>query len=74
MKNITLSAEEEVIEKGRQVAQSRNTTLNSLFREWLANLDDGELRAQAYLRQMDQLQGRARVGARKFTREEMNER
>ncbi|NBB78132.1 MAG: hypothetical protein GVY36_01590 [Verrucomicrobia bacterium] len=74
MKNITLSAREEAIEKGRQVARSRKTTLNGLFRDWLEQLDEGELREQAYHQQMNRMEGRVRVGRRKFTREEMNER
>lgn len=74
LKNITLSANEEAIEKGRQVARSRKTTLNGLFRNWLEQLDEGELREQAYHRLMNRMEGRVRVGQRKFTREEMNER
>lgn len=74
MKNITLSAREEAIGKGREVARSRKTTLNGLFRTWLEQLDDGALREQAYRQQMKQMQGRVRVGQRTFMREEMNER
>lgn len=74
MKNITLSARDEAIERGRQVARSRNTTLNELFRDWLEQLGDGELREQAYRQQMERLRGRVRTGGRKFSREEMNER
>ncbi|MGF1530566.1 MAG: hypothetical protein ACFCU4_04300 [Puniceicoccaceae bacterium] len=74
MKNITLSAKAEAIEKGRKVARSRKTTLNGLFREWLEQLDEGELLEQAYDRQMSRMQGRVCVGQRKYTREEMNER
>jgi hypothetical protein len=74
MKNITLSAQEEAIERGRQVARNRKTTLNGLFRTWLDQLGEGELREKAYYQQMDRLKGRVRVGHRKFTREEMNER
>ena len=73
MKNITLSAPEHAIERGRQVARSQKTTLNGLFRDWLDQLGEGELREQAYFQQMDRLKGRVRVGSRKFTREEMNE-
>jgi len=73
MKNVTLSAPEDAIERGREVARSQKTTLNGLFRSWLNQLDEGELRAQAYLQQMNRMQGRVRVGRRKFTREEMNE-
>ena len=35
MRNITLSAEEILIEQARLVAQARRTTLNAAFREWL---------------------------------------
>jgi len=73
MRNITLSASEEAIERARQVARNRNTTLNGLFRIWLEQLGEGELREQAFHQQMNRLEGRVRVG-RKFTREEMNER
>lgn len=74
MKDITLSAREEAIERGRQVARERKTTLNALFRNWLDQLGEGELRERAYFEQMNRLQGRIRVGRRKWTREEMNER
>jgi len=74
MKNITLSANEEDIERARQVARNQKTTLNELFRNWLEQLGEGELREQAFYQQMNRLEGRIRVGRRKFTREEMNER
>ncbi|MBN2010165.1 hypothetical protein JW960_12540 [candidate division KSB1 bacterium] len=35
LKNITLSAEEELIKKARDKAQKENTTLNANFRKWL---------------------------------------
>ena len=36
MKNITLSADESVIEAARAQARAENTTLNEQFRVWLA--------------------------------------
>jgi hypothetical protein len=74
MKNITLSAREEAIARGRQVARSRRTTLNELFRDWLDQLDEGKLREKEYEQQMRRLEGLVRVGKNKFSREEMNER
>ena len=74
MKNITLSAREEAIKRGRQVASTRHTTLNELFRNWLEQLGEGELREQAYREQMADLSNRIQVGDRKFSRDEMNER
>ena len=35
MRNITLSAEAELIDRARHRAESENTTLNSAFRGWL---------------------------------------
>ena len=74
VKGITLSAREGAIERARRVANSRNTTLNVLFRDWLEQLGEGELCEQAYRRQMEKLTERVQTGGRKFTREEMNER
>jgi hypothetical protein len=38
MKNITLAIDEEVLEKAREYAKRRGTTLNALVREHLASL------------------------------------
>jgi len=35
MKNISLSADEDLIERARLVARSQHKTLNAAFREWL---------------------------------------
>jgi hypothetical protein len=44
MKNITLSADERLIEEAREVARRRNTTLTSEFREWLTAYVSNERR------------------------------
>jgi hypothetical protein len=44
VKNITLSADEHLIELAREEARSRKTTLNELFREWLAEIGRRENR------------------------------
>jgi hypothetical protein len=36
-KNVTLSAEESLIERARDKARKQRTTLNALFREWLSS-------------------------------------
>ncbi len=38
MKNITLSADENVIEQARAVARSQKKTLNQAFRDWLEDI------------------------------------
>ncbi len=72
VKNITLSAEEGLIEQARTVAKARHTTLNAAFREWLAQFSAGQGHAQEFDALMDRLKY-VKVD-RKFTREEMNER
>ncbi|HTE22548.1 MAG TPA: DUF6364 family protein [Candidatus Limnocylindria bacterium] len=72
MKNITLSADEKLIEAARERARSQNTTLNNLFREWLKQYTDRERAVREYNELMKRL-SYVQPG-RKFTREEMNER
>ena len=74
MKNITLSAEEHLIEAARQRARAENTTLNEQFRRWLADYAQRRQRADAAMRVIAELRGTLRTGGRKFNRDEMNER
>ena len=73
MKNITLSADDELIETARRRARSEHTTLNEQFRRWLEEYAQPEQRLQRYDAVMAELRAKVRVG-RKLTREEMNER
>jgi hypothetical protein len=73
MKNITLSADDDLIQAARRKAASEHTTLNEQFRRWLADYVGRKRQAAEAVRVMRELQGRLHVG-RKLTREEMNER
>jgi len=73
MKNITLSADEKVIEAARARAREEHTTLNAQFREWLAAYARQKSRIRDYDGVVAQLKGKLRVG-RKLSRDEMNER
>ena len=72
MRNITLSAEEGLIDRARLVAMQRQTTLNEAFREWLAQFTA----SSSDVMQFDELMSRLTPmkAGRHFTREEMNER
>ncbi len=74
MKNVTLSADENLIEAARRRAVSEHTTLNEQFRLWLKNYVRREQQAAEAVRVMRELQGSIFTGGRKFTRDEMNER
>ena len=74
MKNITLSADESLIEAARERARGEHTTLTEQFRRWLANYTGRQQRADKAMATIRELQGRLRTGGRTFTRDEMNER
>jgi hypothetical protein len=72
MKNITLSADETLIEQARLVARSRRTTLNVAFREWLeqyAAQAGAGAAVNALMRRLKHVRS-----AGPYTRDEMNER
>lgn len=72
MKNITLSADESLIEQARLVAKSESKTLNAAFREWLQQYAARAGRGAAFdalMRRLIDVQP-----GRHFTRDEMNER
>ena len=73
VKNITLSADESLIEAARERARAEHTPLNEQFRRWLADYAHTRERMQRYDEVMEKLRGKLKVG-RKLTREEMNER
>ncbi len=72
VKNITLSADEHLIELARNKAREQHTTLNAAFREWLVLYTGQQDRVKRYKDLMQQLRY-VRAG-RRFTRDEMNER
>jgi hypothetical protein len=74
MKNITLSAEESLIEMARAQARAENTTLNEQFRLWLAEYTQRRRSADSAMAVIDEMRKYVRTGGRKFTRDEMNER
>ena len=71
MKNITLSADENLIEQARLIAKAQHRTLNAAFREWLEQFTGQSRSAQEFDSLMKRLK-HVKAG-RRFTREEMNE-
>ena len=72
LKNITLSADEELIRKARRKAQKENTTVNEQFRIWLSRFINADNRLVDYDALMKKLSYAS--SGKKFTREELNER
>ena len=72
MKNITLSADEQLIEQARLLAMAQHKTLNEVFREWLRQFTAQNGGAQEFDALMKRLE-HVKAG-RRFSRDEMNER
>jgi hypothetical protein len=74
MQNITLSADEHLIEQARQVARVQHTSLNQLFRDWLSDLAARQSGVREYEALMRDVRDSGVRAGRRFSREEMNER
>lgn len=74
MKNVTLSADEQLIEAARARARANHTTLNAEFRRWLAEYAAGEERVTLHQALLKSLRAKVKTGGRRFSREEMNDR
>lgn len=72
MKNVTLSADEGLLQQARRRAGAEHTTLNDLFRQWLDQYVSQSSASETYDTVMNRLE---HVSAgRKFSREQMHER
>ena len=72
LKNITFSADEELIRRARQRAATDRTTLNEEFRRWLEKYAERPTSAKAFTELMDHFD--YVIPGRSFSRDEMNER
>ena len=55
VKNVTFSADEDLIERAREVAKAEHKTLNVAFREWLAAYAARKGNVQQYRALMERL-------------------
>ena len=75
VRNITLSASDQLIDQARDKARAQGVTLNDEFRKWLASYvqsGDGQNAVNRFRSVMQALPNSD--AGRSFTREEMNER
>jgi hypothetical protein len=72
VRNITFSADPDLIERARVKARQQKKTLNAAFREWLEDYTGRRDRVKEFRELMKRLEY-VRPG-RKFTREEANSR
>ncbi len=76
MTNLTLSIDEEVLEKARRRALERGTSVNDLVRRYLEEVSGLEENHRQALAELDELWDRsgAEVGEITWEREELHER
>ena len=74
MKNVTLSAEEHLIESARKRAIAEHSTLNEQFRRWLRSYAAPKTSADSAMALVAELRARSGTQGRKFSRDDMNER
>jgi hypothetical protein len=72
VRNITLSADADLIDKARQIAKSEHKTLNAAFRDWLETYTRRKGDVEAFRAVMERLEHIDAGGP--YTRDEMNER
>jgi len=75
MRNITLSAADQLIDQAREKTRAQGVTLNDEFRKWLASYVQAADGQTVFKRFRSVMQALPHADAgRSFTREEMNER
>ena len=75
MRNVTLSAADQLIDQARDKARAKGLTLNDEFRKWLATYVEANDGQSAVNRFRSVMQALPNVDAgRSFSRDEMNER
>jgi hypothetical protein len=72
LKNITFSADDDLIQRARERAAAERTTLNDEFRRWLEKYAQRPETAESFTRLMEHF-AYVQPG-RSFSRDEMNER
>lgn len=74
LRNITLSAEDQLIDQARKKATAAKSTLNVEFRKWLADYagSQGDAAVSRFRDVMQQLD--TKDAGRTFSRDEMNQR
>ena len=69
--NITLSADEKIIERARKAAQAMGKSLNQAVRDYLEQLAAGEEGLDAEVEALSSLAGRGNSGEQRISRDEI---
>ena len=75
-RNLTLTLDEDLLRAARKVALDRDTSVNQLVRDYLAQLVRETYRQQAALASLDEIfrTSRFEIGSKTWTRDDLHER
>jgi len=71
--NLTLSIDEQLVQRARKNADAMGTSLNQLVREYIQRLARNQ-DSEKIAAEFEALSGKGDSGGRRFTREELHER
>ncbi len=76
MANITLKIDDDLLQKARLLAGKRKTSINAIVRQRIAEFIESDLGREAALNGLDAFyrKCKARVGEKKWSRNELHER
>jgi predicted transcriptional regulator len=76
MANVTLKVDDEILKKARDLANQRNTSINAIVRQTLEDFVTKDRNRKAALEGLESLwqKTEARIGKKKWTRDELHER
>lgn len=76
MANITLKIDEKLLEKARQLALRKKTSINAIVKKGIEEFVSGDSNREAATKGLEAFfrHSRARIGAKTWTRDEIHER
>jgi predicted transcriptional regulator len=76
MANITLKIDDELLKKARDLADKRKTSINAIIRQKIAEFAESDMRREAAVIGLESFyrKSKARIGKKRWIREELHER
>ena len=76
MANVTLKVDDQILKKARELAGRRNTSINAIVRQTLEDFVTKDNKRKTALEGLESLwqKTEARIGKKKWTRDELHER
>jgi predicted transcriptional regulator len=76
MANITLKVDDGLLKKARALANKRKTSINAIIRQKIAEFAESDMSREATIKGLEAFyrKSRARIGKKRWTRDELHDR